>query len=321
MQPTLKEIAEAAGVSVRSVTRALKNEPGGNPETCDRIRATALQLGYVPNIAARNLRMRRKNFIGLISSELEITVMQRKNIAMQKRLEKDGFYPISALFPETQQALREIILGWAGLVDKVILTYWRADWDVQDTLKGLPMQFIFVDCMDKQCCKDHALVNIDRTYGIQCGVEHLIRSGRKRIAYCGNDMPDRLEGFRRAFRNMNKSYEPDSFVLTENSNMDDGFEAGQVIVARGYDAVFFGTDRQALGFLKYCFTHKISVPDQIAVIGFDDDPAGLYSCPSLSTVAQPIDAMSIRIAELAGVECFTGDTEIFATRFIARESV
>ena len=321
MQPTLKEIAEAAGVSVRSVTRALKNEAGGNEDTYLKIRDTARRLGYIPNIAARNLRIKRKNFIGLISSPAEITITQRKIIAMQKRLESDGFYPVGALIPDSPEKLREIILGWAGLVDKVIFTNWNPFWDVTQTLSGLPMQFIFVDCMDKTDREGTALLKIDRSVGIQRGVEELINSGRRRIAYCGSDMQDRLDGFRNAFRNTQRECVEDFFVRTEQLNMDDGFKAGNKLLHSGFDAVFFATDRMAMGFLKYCYEHKIAVPGQIAVIGFDDDPAGLYSCPALSTVAHPIDAISVRVAELAAQEKFPPVKESFSTQFIARESI
>ena len=321
MQPTLKEIAETAGVSIRSVTRALKNEAGGNEETCRRVRETARQLGYIPNIAARNLRIRRKNFIGLITSTVEITVMQRKTIAMQKRLEADGFYPVSALLPETPEQLREIILNWAGLVDKVVITTWQPDWNPETVLDGLPMQFIFVDCAPIQPARRFATVCIDRTFGIQCGIEYLIRTGRKKIAYCGSPMSDRLDGFRNAFIRMRRECAPDFFLETAMMDMSDGFNAGELLLQRNFDAVFFGTDRMALGFLKYCYVHTLAVPERMAVIGFDDDPASLYSCPSLSTVAQPIDAISVKIAELAAREDFVPVVETLPTQFVVRESV
>ncbi|MCK4981643.1 MAG: substrate-binding domain-containing protein, partial [Victivallaceae bacterium] len=81
------------------------------------------------------------------------------------------------------------------------------------------------------------------------------------------------------------------------------------------------TDRMALGFLKYAWKNGIKIPEDISVIGFDDDPVGTQSCPALSTVAHPIEEMNNKIIELINRKVKTGESFVFSTKFINRESV
>ena len=320
MGVTLKEIAAAAGVSVRSVTRALKNEAGGNEDTCNRIREIAASLGYMPNMAARNLRLQRNNIIGMVSASNPVSVATRKLVAMQRGLEAEGFYPISALMPESPTALREILKNWTGLADTIIFTAWPLHWQPQDVLGGLPLKAIFVDALhDHQ--QSYAVIDIDRKTGVRHGITHLIRSGRRRVVQCGSRMADRIQGFEEALRECGLRPDDQQLIETANLNHEDGYQAAERIIAGGYDAVFFHTDRMALGFFRYCYENDIRVPEQVAVVGFDDDPAGQYACPSLSTVAQPVELIGRRVLELVRPGGFRPGKTVFPTEFIRRGSV
>jgi len=108
---------------------------------------------------------------------------------------------------------------------------------------------------------------------------------------------------------------------TGANNFEDGYKFGEKLVKSKADAVFFDTDRMAFGFLKYAWEKGVRIPDDIAVVGFDDDPWGSFSCPSLSTVAHPIAEVNEKIVELAEQRSSAPSTVIFPTKFIKRQSV
>lgn len=296
MAATLKEIAEKAGVSIRTVTRALKGEPGGNEETCRRVRELADSLGYVPNMAARNLRISRRNIVGIINNDNAVDVSVRKNISLQKMLEKENIYPLSGLLPDTLEKTRNMLREWAGFVNIVVFFAWKRDWDIHKVIGKLNLAALFVDCVNAPV--DQLRIDIDRAAGIQEGVERLIKSGRRRIAHVGATMENRVIGFRNAFKALERSTEDATIIETGKNNFEDGYQIGKTLLDRKIDAVFFDTDRMALGFLKFAYENGVNIPEDITVIGFDDDPAGVYSCPSLSSVAHPIDEISRTIVNV-----------------------
>jgi len=320
MSVTLKAIAEAAGVSIRSVTRALKNEPGGNPETTARIQALARELGYIPNMAARNLRLQRNNFVGMVLPPVSVAMTVRKTSAMQSRLEAAGFYPISALLPATAGELRKMLQDWLGLIDTVIFNAWNPAWNPADLLAGLSLQVVLVDIESERLFPQAADIEIDRESGIRDGIARLIRSGRQHVVQCGTRLPSRLRGFAAALQECGLSPDDSRLIETGSLEYESGYQVAPQILEHG-DAVFFHTDRLALGFLKYCYEHRVAVPQQVAVVGFDDDPTDQFTAPSLSSVAQPVDAMAEKVVELVKPGGFVPGRTMFPTRFVARESI
>lgn len=316
-QVTLKQIAEQAGASIRTVNRVLKRQDGVGAAKRARILRLAGEMGYVPNIAARNLRLSRSNFVGIVGGAASEGVFLRKTDDLQRRLKQKGFYPVLGGLPASAKSLENILREWAGFVSTVIF-YNCSISSRPEALAGLPQQFIHVDAPAVGGC--HHL-RIDRGTGVCAGVLHLLRGGRRFIVRCGSVDIGRKEGFDRAF---------DSFMATDRlrrlylptarCDFDDGYNMGGKIIDSGADAVFFDTDRMAFGFLKHAWEKRIEIPRDIAVIGFDDDPWGELSCPALSTVAHPIEELNDAIIKLIEQRPETPVTLTFDTRFIRRES-
>jgi DNA-binding LacI/PurR family transcriptional regulator len=322
MAVTLKEIAEKAGVSIRSVTRALKGQDGLAEKKRQEIVEIASRLGYVPNVAARNLRMRKSNFIGIVNSPNSNEIWQRKMVDLQARLEHQGFFPLVGLFHQNPAELQAMLRDWAGIVDTVVFFAWYGGAMPEKVLHGLPQRFIFADCLTQgQGNGFGTVINIDRSVGIKTGVVELIERGYRRIGRCGNNNMARAEGFDGAFENVPSNQVERLFFNTEKAEFADGYKMGNEIVLSGVDAVFFDTDRLALGFLKYAYENDVKIPQDIAVIGFDDDMAGIYSCPSLSSVAHPIAEINGKIVELMKKGDENTGQFIYPTTFIRRESI
>ena len=316
---TLREIAVAAGVSIRTVTRALQDAPGGNAATYRRVRALARRLGYVPNVAARNLKTRRTNMVGIVASPADYEIGNRKTLALQRLLEQHGRYSVSGILPETATAARQMLRDWAGIVEAVVFLAWRDAWQPERILAETGVRSIFVDCLTEPLATGRTVVALDRFRGIQTGVEELIRAGHRRIVRCGN-MANRAAGFAQAFAACGRKLSPQDHYPTPNIFFADGYRLGRRLMQDAVDAAFFDSDAMALGFLKFAYEQRVAIPGNIAVIGFDDLAAAAHACPALSTVAHPIDEMAEAIFNLLAPDAITPATVVLPTRFIRRES-
>lgn len=316
-QVTLKELAERANTSIRSVNRALKGEDGVGEGKRAEILKLASELGYVPNVAARNLRLRRSNFVGILSGNPANTVHMRKLYNLVRKLEENGYFPLLGMEPRDAEGALRIFREWSGFVHYVVVMGGLKA-AVLKELEQLPQHFIMVD--NEADIKNCSRLLVDRSTGIKDGILHLARNGRSRLARCGN-IPSRQAGLKKAFEELRNKKKMDFVYFDSACDFEDGFAVGDKLAASGVDAVFFDTDRMALGFLKYAWKNGISIPDDIAVIGFDDDPMDIQSCPALSTVSHPIDEINATIIELVEQDAASGGDFVFPTRFINRESV
>ena len=315
---TLKKLSEQTGYSIRSVNRALKGQPGIGQETRERILEAARKAGYTPNIAARNLRKKQNNFVGIIVPNNTLEVFARKRLMLQCEFEMAGFYPVIGLFGKDAKHLKKTLCDWAGLVETVVIMQWSEELDPERLLKGLPFRFIFIDC--SVYGNKFTNISVDRSSGIRSGVETLIAGGRRRIARCGH-MRSSRSGFDHAFTGAIPADCQKLFIPSGGLEFADGYAAGKILLKEQVDAVFFDTDRLALGFYKYAAENHIAIPDQIAVIGFDDDTAGQYAVPSLSTVAHPMEAISRETVKIASSSSNEVTQLILKTEFIRRDSI
>ncbi len=316
-QITLKELAERADTSIRSVNRALKGQKGLGKDKRAEILELAAELGYTPNIAARNLRLQRSNFVGILSCNLTNNVHLRKLYNLVRKLEEHDYFPLLSVKPQNVETASQMFREWSGFVNYVIVLGGLKP-EVLAAFEKMPQHFILIDNEIPSANCSRLLV--DRSTGIKDGILHLAGSGRCRLARCGN-ISTRQSGIRKAFKELRNIKKMDFVYFEAKANFEAGFAIGDELMASGADAVFFDTDRMALGFLKYAWKNGIKIPEEIAVIGFDDDPMGIQSCPSLSTVAHPIEEMNNKIIELIKQNVENGEDFVFSTKFINRESV
>ena len=319
---TLKKLSELTGVSIRSVNRALHGDVGLSREKRTLILETAARIGYTPNIAARNLRLKQNNFVGIVvpnagenSEPAGAMITSRKINQLQLKLERDGFFTLFGINTGKADDMRDLLKQWTGLVSSIVFFSWDSQWRREDILGKVPLQCIFVDV---PADFGHNMI-IDRAPGIYDGIRFLLEHGCSRLARCG-DISTRDLGFNAALQDLSgRPISHHHYRL--RSNFEDGFRIGSELIEKHYDAVFFDTDRMAFGFLKYCWENRIRIPQDIAVIGFDDEYWDAYSCPSLSTVARPTEEMTAAISELIRSPQSERQCLHFKTRFIRRESV
>ena len=313
MSVTLKDLAAASGFSIRSIRRALAGESGVSQEAREKICRLARSMGYVPNVAARDLRVGRTPFVGLLTSPQDSDVARRRTQDLIDRIGGMGLHTLAAIQPDSADAMRELARKWAGLVGWVIFATPPKP-EVEAMLPECGASFIIID--GRHAFPNVTPLQIDRAPGIGEAVRHLIGTGRKNIWRCGN-LSGRKSGFEQAFRRKDRSIRHGT-ISPAGETFEDGFHIGPDILRNGADAVFFDVDRTALGFLRFAQKNNIRIPEDIAVVGFDDDQAGRFSTPLLATVAQPIAEINQTILELISGKAAADQP--FPTHFVCRES-
>ena len=179
MAATLKMVAEAAKVSIRTAGRALSSSGPVKPEVAERVLAAARELNYVPNAAARSLKQQSSRIVGVISgASFQSECMQRRIRLLEEALREEKYHTLLGGLPGTPEELDELLRSWAGIVESVVFLAWSPKW-APEKLLTLPIRFLFIDCEIASGKFDR--IETDRASGVAAAVTELIRAGRRRI--------------------------------------------------------------------------------------------------------------------------------------------
>jgi DNA-binding LacI/PurR family transcriptional regulator len=302
MVTTLKDVAELAGVSAKTVSNVVNGYVHVSVETRRRVEEAIEQLQYRPNLSARSLRRGRTGVIALAVPELDVPYfaeLARHLVFAAGRL---GWTVLVDQTEGVQEREREVIGGIRDqLIDGLILSPLALTAaDLADRRDATPM--VLLGERIHKGPADHVV--IDNVAAAHEATQHLISLGRTRIAAIGaQKVPSgmtaklRLAGYRQALTAAKQPYRTSLVAPTERFHRSDGAEAmARLLELKSPpDAVFCFNDLLALGALRTLAERGVRVPEDIAVIGFDDIEDGRYSTPTLSTISPD----KARIAEVA----------------------
>ncbi|MEW2358999.1 LacI family DNA-binding transcriptional regulator [Spirillospora sp. NPDC029432] len=303
-RPTLEEVAARAGVGRGTVSRVINGSPRVSPESREAVLRAIDELGYVPNRAARTLVTRRTDTVALVVAESEQRVFDEPFFAgiirgISSELSDTGLQLLLALAqsPEEYARLESYLTGQH--VDGVLLTSLHGDdplpakleaGGVPTVLGGRPVGLTPVSYVD-----------VDNRDGARQAVEHLLGQGRRRIATIAGpqDMGvgvDRLTGYREALAAAGL---PELVVYGDFSEAS-GVEAAQELLDRepDMDALFAADDPMALGAMRVLKKRGRRIPEDVAVIGFEDSASAPVADPPLTTVHQSVEEMGRQMARL-----------------------
>jgi LacI family transcriptional regulator len=305
--PTVKEVAEAAGVSVATVSRVLNHQPRVDPGRRDRVLEAIARLGYRRDAVARNLRRRSTRVWGLIISDIQNPFFTALVRGVQDRAEREGYAVILLNTDEdTGREWRCLELmaeeRAAGVLIAPVSESESAFRPLLDP--GTPVVLIDRGLASGQ----EDLVRIDNERGAYEGARHLLEQGYRRVACISGPMRattgrTRYEGYRRA--------------LEEAGGMDAGLVRHTDFKARGgYEAAIdlFGSPRRpdavivmnnlmTEGTLQALRDLGLAMPDDVGVVGFDNVSWAPLVDPPLTTVAQPIRELGLAAADLLARRC------------------
>ncbi len=295
---TMKDVAEAAGVSRTAVSFVLNNIPDSNiPEvTRQRILQAATQLDYVPNTQALNLVTGRTMMIALIvrktSEQLSIDTFLNEVVhGIMEAIEPRGYHlMIHAARPSRANSSYRALVRMRK-VDALLISSPLID---DPEIRRLHDDGTPIVLNGTSRDPDIAWVDIDNRAGARMAVQHLTELGHRRIGHISNApfsyaaSSERLAGYKQALATVGVTAEP---ALIQSGNFTDrsGFAPMLALLdlPEPPTAVFIGSDTVALGAIEAIHSRGLSIPEDISVIGFDNIPMGRYLNPPLTTVHLP----------------------------------
>ena len=328
-ETTLKEIAEALGISITTVSKALKNYPDVSEKTRKAVLALAEELNYTPNSFAVNLRTKESKTIGLIIPEVVHHFFSNVINGIIAEAEKNGYLVIILQSNESLELeKKQVALLINKRVDGIIMSLSNEsnnDFHIKEILrKEIP--FVQFDKISKLIPSSKVIIN-DQKAAMEA-VQHLIDKGCEKIAHIrGPENPqnaiDRFIGYKKALEKNGIPYDSKLVYSCKNVTFEEGIEFAKQIVDEhpDVDGIFVITDLVAVGVLAYFNEKGIQVPNQIAVIGFSNWFMSQVITPKLSTVDQPSYEMGVAAFSLLLEEMICRkDGKVFIPRTIELET-
>lgn len=292
MAVSLRDVAARAGVSVKTVSNVVNDYPHVTPATRQRVVEAIESLGYRPNLSARNLRRGRTGLIALALPELDSPYFAELARFVIKAAEEQQW---TVLIDQTDGVRERELVAIKGLgsnlVDGLLLSPLALDGaDLAEI--GVDVPLVLLGERVSHGPASH--VAIDNVAAAREAVDHLVGIGRRRIAAIGAQRVEagqtarlRLEGYRAALDAAGLPYADELVATVERYSRADGAAAmAKLLDGEGPpDAVFCFNDLMALGALRALHERGLRVPDDVAVIGFDDIEDGAFHVPTLSTVS------------------------------------
>lgn len=302
MDIKISDVAAKAGVSPATVSRVLNGTVNVNVQTKEKVLQAIEELGYHPNAAAKNLRSQRSSTIGVIVPDINTSYYAQiikgiENMAYARKYkviicdsensrEKEQEY----LTLLTDRTVDGIILNTPMSSDQEIIQF--ADKGYHIAVVGRNVQHDAIPCI----FTDNVRLSRDV-------INHLVDMGHRDIVFISGyadavDSYERLEGYLKALRERQLPFRPE---LVENGNFNEqgGYEAMKRLLSKGvtFTAVYAANDEMALGVYNACREQGLRIPQDMAVVGVDNNRVSRYLTPTLSTVEQPKYTMGALLVE------------------------
>ena len=301
---TIKDIARELGISPSTVSRALKDHPDISPDTKRLVNELALKLRYKPNAIALSLKNRRSNVVGVIIPEIVHFFFSSVISGIQDVASKNGYNIMVSQTNELyENEVAAVIAFMDGRIDGLLVSVAKetSDYDHFRKLEEEGIPIVFFDRTIEDYESDYVV--IDDFGGAYSAVEHLIKTGKRRIAHFSGPQnrligKNRFNGYKQALDDY--GIELDEDLVISADNFYTGIHGVNMLVDQGtnFDAIFTVNDFTAIGVIKTLKARGFNVPEQVAVVGFGDEDIAHMFDPMLTTISQPGDVMGRRSMEL-----------------------
>ncbi len=291
----LEEIAKLSGVSRSTVSRVINNDPNVSQVTREKVQQVVKRVNYTPNAAARGLAAGCTHVIGLVipmgvaalfTDPYFPILIQGVSSACNAR-----DYSVMLWLAEPEYERRQIRqIMYSGLVDGVIVTSMLLNDSLVQALLDGNLPFMLIGRHPTATRVNY--VDADNVSGAREAVTHLLRLGYTRVATITGPQnmiagSDRLMGYQAALRD--RAVKSDSSLIAEGDFTEaGGYRAMQQLLPRRPDAVFAASDVMTIGAMRALREAGLRVPEDVAMVGFDDVPQAARVEPPLTTVRQPI---------------------------------
>ncbi|MEU5384445.1 LacI family DNA-binding transcriptional regulator [Kitasatospora cineracea] len=332
-RPTLEEVAALAGVGRGTVSRVINGSPRVSAKAREAVQNAIAELGYVPNRAARTLVTSRTDSIALVVPEAETRLFSEPYFS-------DIISGVSAELAETDMQLLLILVRnqrerdrlsaylTAQRVDGVLVVSVHRDDPLPGLLESLEIPSVLAG--RRSDLEPLSYVHADNAGGARMAVRHLLRRGCTQVATLTGPLDmevaqARLGGYRRALEEAGHAYDEELVGLADFTE-EGGRVAMRELLARRpeLDGVFCASDVMAAGAMQVLRAAGRRIPDDVAVIGFDDSIVARHTDPPMTSVRQPIEEMGRTMARLLLDEIHERGRArrqvVLATELIVRDS-
>lgn len=313
-KPTIYDVASAAGVSIKTVSRVFNKEPNVRAHLKEKVLAAAAELNYRPSLSARSLGGSR-SFLIVVFADASLTLQHWKSgrgnnyldqvqLGVWIRSREDGFHLLVELLDHGTPELAQNVANLLASVrpDGVVLTPPSSDNPVVlETLDQFGVPFVRLAAVTEP---ERARVFMDDTAAARQMTEYLIGLGHKDIGFISGDprfsaTGMRREGFMAAMKAHRLKVRPE-WVLQGDFTFEAGVERGRELLAleRRPTAVFASNDDMALGVMRACAEADLKLPDALSIAGFDNTPSAQLSSPSLTSIQQPVGDMAVAATDM-----------------------
>ena len=300
---TLKDIAKEAGVSVMTVSRVINGKTDKvSTETAERIDRIRKEMGYVPNLSARNLAAKTSNIISIIITmksfdRLPVSPHNATMISViAKRVQKEG-YSLMVNFLDDYSKINETLRSW-NVGGAILLRV--EDSDVWKICQNNQIPLVFTDCYSTY--RQAVNVGCDDFKGGVLAAEYFIKMGHRNLIFVSPELrPDspnhqRYLGFCHGLKEHGVTLPSDNLLVESDAALL--AERLKMLCKHGATGVFLPADNLAVEVIEQCKNKGISVPDDLSFIGFDNQTVSFYNYPKLTTIGQDVTLKAKQAIEL-----------------------
>ncbi|MEW1836022.1 LacI family DNA-binding transcriptional regulator [Microbacterium sp. NPDC079995] len=329
--PRLQDVADRAGVSMKTVSNVVRNYPHVSAAMRERVQRAIDELGYRPNVMARRLATGRTGFVAVAFADVAIPYFAELAHVASRRAMDFGYRVLLEETDDTLDGERALIASSeAGLVDGMLFQPSRmSPSEIAQHRSEIPI--VLLGETPAPLTMDHVM--IDNVAAAREITTHLLDSGRRRIGFVGHETTaltetsrQRILGYQEALTAAGLRGDPRMLVATASIDAADTAAAVRAALAAGWDvdAVVCRDDLAAMGTLRALHEAGIRVPEDVAVTGWDDTRLSAVTFPSLTSVSPDVDtlftrAMGLLLERIAGYDG-VGRHEIAPHRIVVRES-
>lgn len=306
-RPTLKDVAQRAGVTTATVSYTLSGKRPISEQTKRRVMEAIAELDYVPNLDARSLSMRDSKLIGVVVPQTEPgDRLMFQNAFYSEILGSIEYYArlegYHTLISATDANESYLTLAKKRNLDGIIVIGMYPD-EFYQQMKKTQIPIVLIDSY----CNDHYYHNIriDDAYGSYLATRHMLENGHQHIAFFVGQLKEngvmkkRLLGYQQALQELGVPFR-EEYVFEGQIDYSSGIALANKLIASGLPAtgVVAAADILAIGAIKGFFEAGKRIPEDYSVIGFDDVEVSQYLTPGLTTVRQQISLKGQKAVEL-----------------------
>lgn len=327
---TIKDLAQELNVSTSTVSRALQDHPALKLETRERVKTLAKKWNYQPNTLALDLLRQSSKIIAVIVPEITSHFFSSTIVGIQDVMVSTEFNIMVFISNESYEEEARIIEKLSKIQLAGVLVAPSSETKNFDHFRSLQGNGIPLVIFDRDCegLEAHKVL-VDDYRGAFEAVDYLIKTGCKRIAHITgfshlSTNSNRLRGYINALKKNGLPVKKEMIIQTEGFNHEDGIVPVETLLKSNNvpDAIFAVNDRLAVSAMRTAKKLDFKIPDDISIIGFDDEPHSSYFTPPLSSVWQPVYSMGMLSVRILLQEIKEESTqfrnEIFKTELVIR---